>query len=149
MTLQVLRTAALPDHRKTIAQLADELLHPIAVALEGGVAGRDVGFEDVHSGQCPAISGQSGRADHRLPDTGHHSYHPQQSVLKPQIEQRQTACMRYISPSQRSQSILSTAVGAATSSSLGTAGLGRETGRGGLPRVGSDMRRIIAYGRTG
>ena len=32
-------------------------------------------------------------------------YHPQQSVLKPQAGQRQTACMRYISAPQRSQSI--------------------------------------------
>ena len=34
-------------------------------------------------------------------------YHPQQSVLKPQAGQRQTACMRYISAPQRSQGILS------------------------------------------
>ncbi len=34
-------------------------------------------------------------------------YQPQQSVLKPQAGQRQTACMRYISAPHRSQSILS------------------------------------------
>ena len=38
-------------------------------------------------------------------------YQPQQSVLKPQAEQRQTACMRYISAPQRSQSILSRLAG--------------------------------------
>jgi hypothetical protein len=35
-------------------------------------------------------------------------YHPQQSVLKPQSAQRQTACMRYtFAPPQRSHTIAS------------------------------------------
>ncbi len=34
-------------------------------------------------------------------------YQPQQSVLNPQVGQRQTACIRYISEPQRSQSTLS------------------------------------------
>jgi hypothetical protein len=34
-------------------------------------------------------------------------YHPQQSVLKPQAGQRQTACIRYISAPHRSHGILS------------------------------------------
>jgi len=34
-------------------------------------------------------------------------YQPQQSVLKPHAGQRQTACMRYISAPQLSQSMLS------------------------------------------
>jgi hypothetical protein len=35
------------------------------------------------------------------------AHQPQQSVLKPHDEQRHTACIRYISALQRSQSILS------------------------------------------
>jgi hypothetical protein len=38
---------------------------------------------------------------------GRPPYQPQQSVLKPHDEQRQTACIRYISAAQRSHSILS------------------------------------------
>ena len=38
-------------------------------------------------------------------------YQPQQSVLKPQSGQRQTACIRYISAPQRSQSVLSAGAG--------------------------------------
>ena len=34
-------------------------------------------------------------------------YQPQQSVLNPQVGQRQTACIRYISAPQRSQRTLS------------------------------------------
>jgi hypothetical protein len=39
-------------------------------------------------------------------------YHPQQSVLNPQHAQRQTACMRYISAPQRSQSVGASDAGA-------------------------------------
>ena len=56
-----------PRARAPFAQLGDELLHAIAVGLEDRV----------------------GRVDVRVED-----YHPQQSVLKPQAGQRQTACMR-------------------------------------------------------
>ena len=76
------------------------------------------------------------------------AYHPQQSVLNPQLEQRQTACMRYISALQRSQSTFS-------ASPAGLAG-GRaadwrlvmgETRRSGVRGgVGSDIAGIIAYG---
>jgi hypothetical protein len=39
-------------------------------------------------------------------------YHPQQSVLNPHDGQRQTACMRYISASQRSQRVGASDAGA-------------------------------------
>jgi hypothetical protein len=43
--------------------------------------------------------------------TNDYAYHPQQSVLKPHDGQRQTACMRYISALQRSQSIFASTPG--------------------------------------
>jgi hypothetical protein len=71
-------------------------------------------------------------------------YHPQQSVLNPHAGQRHTACMRYISAPQRSHSVFSIR-GGAGEAAAGTASVGaRTTGRG---VVGSDMWRIIAYGR--
>ena len=75
------------------------------------------------------------------------SYHPQQSVLKPQAEQRQTACMRYISAPQRSHTILSTVCGG-EGSVLPPATVEGRNGRGGSDGPGCDMPRIIAYGRT-
>jgi hypothetical protein len=62
-------------------------------------------------------------------------YHPQQSVLKPQAGQRQTACMRYISAPQRSHGILSSLLAAVLVLS-GVMGL-----TGGV-RTGSDMREL-------
>jgi len=64
-------------------------------------------------------------------------HHPQQSVLKPHAEHRHTACMRYISPSQRSHSILSSGGRVTLSGEIGRAGGG---GAG-----GSAIRRIIAW----
>lgn len=60
-------------------------------------------------------------------------YQPQQSVLKPHAGQRQTACMRYISAPQRSQSVFSSAGCTRT----GEIGLGGGAGDG-----GSDIRRL-------
>ena len=62
-------------------------------------------------------------------------YHPQQSVLKPQAGQRQTACMRYISAPHRSHGILSSllAVVLVLSDVMGLTG--------GV-RAGSDMREL-------
>jgi hypothetical protein len=62
-------------------------------------------------------------------------YQPQQSVLKPQAGQRQTACMRYISAPHRSHGILSSwlAVVPVLSDVMGlTGGVG----------AGSDMREL-------
>ncbi len=67
-------------------------------------------------------------------------YQPQQSVLKPQAEQRQTACIRYISALHRSHSILSSLAGAVLIVEIGRTG-----GRGGVPLT-SDIGGIIAYG---
>jgi hypothetical protein len=54
------------------------------------------------------------------------NHQPQQSVLNPQAGQRQTACMRYISAPQRSQSVLSSAAGVTLGGEIGRTG-----GRGG------------------
>ena len=78
MALQVLFAAAQPRRRDSLAQLAHETVHARAVGAEF-IGGRiDVRPEDVH-------------------------HQPQQSVLKPQRGQRQTACMRNISALHRSQ----------------------------------------------
>lgn len=71
-------------------------------------------------------------------------YHPQQSVLKPQAEQRHTACMRYISALHRSQSIFSPLVeGVPSVNEVMVAG---EEGLAGSGRGRSDISGIIAYG---
>jgi hypothetical protein len=71
--------------------------------------------------------------------TNDHPYHPQQSVLKPHAEQRQTACMRYISAPQRSQRTFS--------ESHDGLGFGVEGGTGSGSAGGreSDIAGIIAY----
>jgi protein-L-isoaspartate(D-aspartate) O-methyltransferase len=114
MTLDVLRAAALARARQTLTQLRDELLHAVAVALEGRVGGIDVRLE---------------------------RYHPQQSVLKPQDGHRQTACMRYISAPQRSQSVFASPLGAADRADLSGV-IGRAGGRG---PSGSDMEQIMSW----
>ena len=85
-------------------------------ASELRVGGIDVG-RSVATSQCePAI------------------YQPQQSVLKPQPEQRQTACIRYISAPQRSQMTLSSAAAASPQGGDGRGGalgVGRTSGMGG------------------
>ena len=79
LALKVFRAAAFAGPGRSLCELGDKLLHASAVGLEDGVGRIDASVED---------------------------YHPQQSVLKPHAGQRQTACMRYISAPQRSQSIL-------------------------------------------
>jgi hypothetical protein len=60
-------------------------------------------------------------------------YQPQQSVLKPQAGQRQTACIRYIASPHRSQSTLSAFW-------LGAESLrGEEGWMAGVGAMGSDM----------
>jgi hypothetical protein len=71
-------------------------------------------------------------------------YHPQQSVLKPQAEQRHTACMRYISALHRSQSIFSSLVDEVPSVNLVM--VGGEGDRAASSRGRSDISGIIAYG---
>jgi hypothetical protein len=75
------------------------------------------------------------------PTANDYAYHPQQSVLKPHAGQRQTACMRYISASQRSHSIASLVDAAAVSAVLS----GVIVWPGGRGGVGSDMAGIIAH----
>ena len=71
-------------------------------------------------------------------------YHPQQSVLKPQVEQRHTACMRYISALHRSQRIFSSLVeGVPPVRLVMVAG---EGGRAESGRGRSGISGIIAYG---
>jgi len=84
------------------------VFHPLAIGFERRVGGIDVGFD----------------------------YHPQQSVLKPHAGHRQTACIRYISFPQRSQSVFSSAGRVVMTGD--TSGLG---GRGG---GASGMAAIIA-----
>ena len=112
--------AALAGAGGALAKLGDELLHAIAIGLEEGVGRVDAGWQDVHGGD---------RARH----------HPQQSVLKPHAEQRQTACMRYISAPHRSHSILSSLGGLCRVRRESSAGV---IGRGGT--IGSGMRPIIS-----
>src|SRR5689334_7685786 len=112
MPLEVLRSAALPDTLSSVAQFGDELPHAFVVGLECRVRRNDPRLQNVH-------------------------YQPQQSVLNPQDEHRQTACIRYISAPQRSHSILSLSVGGVVLSGV----IGRTGGRVG----GSDMAAIIAY----
>jgi protein-L-isoaspartate(D-aspartate) O-methyltransferase len=73
--------------------------------------------------------------------TNDYAYHPQQSVLKPQEGQRQTACMRYISAPQRSQSVFSSPLGAVVS--MDFSGVRARTG--GRGTSGSDMRQIMSW----
>src|SRR5262249_8328131 len=82
MTLKILLAASLPRVRDPVAELRDEMRHPLLIDLEEGGGGADVAVERFH-------------------------YQPQQSLLNPQAEHRQTACMRYISAPQRSHNILS------------------------------------------
>jgi hypothetical protein len=83
-----------------------------------------------------------GRIDLRVED-----YHPQQSVLKPQAGQRQTACIRYISAAPHRSQIILSLVGAATlTDEMGRTG---EAGADASLRAeegesGSAMRAIIA-----
>ena len=72
------------------------------------------------------------------------NHHPQQSVLKPQAGQRQTACMRYISTLHRSQSIFSSLADGLTSVNLVMRAA--EGGGTGADRGRSDISGIIAYG---
>jgi hypothetical protein len=72
-----------------------------------------------------------------------HHYHPQQSVLKPQAEQRHTACIRYISALHRSQSIFSFRVAGGQSVDFVTFG---GEGRLAAGRGRSGISGIIAYG---
>jgi hypothetical protein len=76
-------------------------MHAIAIGLEQVVGRVDVRFE---------------------------RYHPQQSVLNPQLGQRQTACMRYISSPHRSHSIFSSDGAAVLIGVIGRAGLGGGSG---------------------
>src|SRR5262245_37388624 len=111
MPLKVFRSAALTCEFGPLAEVCYELAHPLLVGLECWVGRSDPRLQDVH-------------------------YQPQQSVLNPHDEQRQTACMRYISAPQRSHNILSLSVGGAVLSGV----IGRIGGRGG----GSGMAAIIA-----
>src|SRR2546422_1705499 len=63
-------------------------------------------------------------------------HQPQQSVLNPQVGQRQTACIRYISAPQRSHNILSVSPAGVTLRDES----GRAGGRGGV----SDMPPIMS-----
>jgi hypothetical protein len=54
MALEVLRPAALPHGRDAIAQLFDELLHPVAIRYEGGVGRNDVRRDHTHLGRASA-----------------------------------------------------------------------------------------------
>lgn len=112
MPLEVLRSTALTGAVGSLAQFGDELPHAFLVGLECRVGWNDPRLQNVH-------------------------YQPQQSVLNPHAEQRQTACIRYISAPQRSHNILSLSVGGVVLSGV----IGRTGGRVG----GSDMAAIIAY----
>jgi protein-L-isoaspartate(D-aspartate) O-methyltransferase len=68
-------------------------------------------------------------------------HHPQQSVLQPQDGQRQTACMRYISAPQRSQSVLASLLGGVVS--IDFSGVTERTG--GRGTSDSDMRQIMSW----
>jgi len=114
MTLHVFGPAALARAVDALAKLGHLLLHARSIARERRVGGVDLGFENVH-------------------------HQPQQSVLKPQAGQRQTACIRYISSPQRSQRTLSD--GLQVAESFGRSGEGGD--------MGSDIAGIIAYGRVG
>jgi len=121
MPFDVLRTAALARGAQTLAQLGDELLHAVTIALKGRVGGIDVRVED---------------------------YHPQQSVLNPQAGQRQTACMRYISAPQRSHSVWASvrgvAAGAVLSAEAGLTGV-----RGRLCACGASILTVASCDRKG
>src|SRR5690349_23474855 len=93
MALEVLRAAAVASANGARTQISHQMLHPIAILLKRRVVRIDV-----------SVEGEHGSARSSRPTT---IYHPQQSVLKPQSGHRHTACMRYISAPQRSQSIWS------------------------------------------
>jgi hypothetical protein len=122
MPLDVLRAAALARAAQPIAQLGDELLHAVTVGVENRI----------------------GRVDVRL-----ENYHPQQSILKPQAGQRQTACMRYISAPQRSHSVLVSPAGGVSSADFSGV-MGRAGGWGASASdiaSASDMREIMSWPR--
>ena len=107
--------------------LADGELALLAMALEVfGAAAHPDDLASTRAARRRAAACARGwpqtprRTDRRVDDI-HGRYHPQQSVLKPQAGQRQTACMRYISAPQRSHGILSSLAG-------GRAGLERGDG---------------------
>ncbi len=114
MALDVLGAAAVARAAQPLAQLGDQLLPCAHGWLENGIGRVDVSLE---------------------------RYHPQQSVLNPQAGQRQTACMRYISPPQRSQSVLVSPAGGALSADFRGV-IGRATGRGASE---SAMPEIMAW----
>src|SRR5437016_4985973 len=74
--MNVFRASALPCLGQSLAQLADEPLHPVSVGLEGGVGRVDVGFEREHQ-------------------------RTQQAVLYAYSGQRRKAGIRYIASPQR------------------------------------------------
>jgi hypothetical protein len=61
MTLQVFRAAAVTDDGQPIAELGDEVLHPVVVGLEARVGGVDVRLDRVHSSPPAAIGLEAAR----------------------------------------------------------------------------------------
>ena len=96
---------------------------------------------DLTNGEGPMTNDERRLTTDERPMTNDYAYHSQQSVLKPQDGQRQTAGMRYISSLRRSQSTFESTPG-------GVVGLdvsGEMARTGGRGPSGSDMRQIMSW----
>ena len=130
MPEEALHATTFSRPRQMARMVRDKLSHAKLICREEGVRRLDAGVED---------------------------YHPQQSVLKPHAAQRQTACMRYMSPLHRSQSILSswgTGVGDVPSAEGIFSGVARGRGSGGSGMTAiicnqSPGRALLAIGKNG
>ena len=96
---------------------------------------------DLTNGEGPMTNDERRLTTDERPMANDYAYHSQQSVLKPQDGQRQTACMRYISSLQRSQSIFASTAGGVVSIDFSGV-MARTGGRG---TSGSDMRQIMSW----
>ncbi len=158
----------LEERRAGIEQPVDPLAHRqlalLAVALQVACARRLAAPAAVRSRSSATSAGHprrgwSGRARRWIDwvqditglEIGCRSAHqPQQSVLKPQAGQRQTACIRNISAPQRSQSTLSASAAELSIRRHGLAGGGGIAGRtcAGL-YAGALQHALVAWTQSG
>jgi len=95
MALQVFRAAAVTDDGQPIAELGDELLHPVVVGLEASVGGVDVRLDRVHPSPPAAIGLEA--AQRAAPDRVHAVHLGAASLAQHLVgpERRRRAGLRY------------------------------------------------------
>jgi hypothetical protein len=117
VALEVPSAAAFARGSETRAQFRHQLLHAIAIGVEGGIGRSDVALDLLHRHQ------------------------PQQSDLKPQAGHRHTACILYTSAPHRSHSILSSPRATGRPASVSGVPVVVEPGRD-VNRMGVTGRRV-------